>query len=187
MLFKLFLASLVSLAFSILAYGTIDAVSAQEDITSTITRPTTERSVDIAYAILGKRLRRLVETYLRTDCEIDEVDQHLLALRPVALLIVPYLTAVKREGPPTPVLTDFGRELEKNWKDRLAFLETPDALELREESFKMMKAITKDQYRQDQSSALQAKYRQRAALALRRLPCLSQEATTVATNRCRIN
>lgn len=88
-------------------------------------------------------------------------------MREVAEEVKPYLLAVQREGPPSPVLGVFERGLDDSWRLRQEFLKTPDALELGQESFKMMKAITEEQYRKDQRQAIQAKYRERAALAMK--------------------
>jgi hypothetical protein len=134
--------------------------------------------VDRAFQALDPQIREVVETYLRTDCEIGEVGKALNAVLLVAKAVTPYLIAVKREGPPSPVLNDFDRGLDETWQARLEFLSTPDAQELGPESFRLMKAITKDEYFQDQQTAIQEKYRQRAALALRAIKCRRNCATS---------
>jgi len=65
------------------------------------------------------------------------------------------------------VLSEFQRGLEITWQARQEYLKTRDARELGNQSFEMMKAITKEQYVKEQTDGLQAKYRERAALALR--------------------
>ena len=123
--------------------------------------------VDAASASLDSRTRSIVETYLRTDCEVGEVGAALRALQQAPGNPRAYLTAVQREGPPSPVLAEFDRGLESTWQAREAYLKTPDAQELGREAFARMRAITKDQYFTEQRKGLQAKYRERAALALR--------------------
>ncbi|HEV7515712.1 MAG TPA: hypothetical protein VGR07_05375 [Thermoanaerobaculia bacterium] len=125
--------------------------------------------VDRAYRALDGKIREVVETYLRTDCEIGEVGVALKRVLALGGPVRPYLTAVERQGPPQPVLLDFNRGLDANWEARQRFLKTRDARELGEGSFKMMAAITREQYLADQQGAIQAKYRERAALALRAL------------------
>lgn len=110
-----------------------------------------------------------MEAYLRTDCELGEEGRALAALLPFAEQVRPYLEAVVAEGPPSPVRSDLDRALAESWRDRLRFLETPEAGELGAESLQMMKSITREQYEKDQRAALQAKYRERAALALTRI------------------
>jgi hypothetical protein len=126
-----------------------------------------ERAVDQAYKALDPRNREIVETYLRTDCEIGEVGAALRAVLQIGPTVKPYLTAVAREGPPSPVLATFGNGVDETWEARQQFLKTPDALELGRRSFEMMSAITKSQYLKDQEDGIQAKYRERAALALK--------------------
>ena len=125
--------------------------------------------VDQAYKALDPRSRDVVEAYLRTDCEIGEVGAALKSVLQAGEIVKPYLVAVPREGPPSPVLSEFERGLNQTWEARQEFLKTPDALELGQQSFEMMKAITRDQYRKDQFQAIQAKYRERAALALEKI------------------
>ncbi len=127
----------------------------------------TQKAVDQLYEAMDPRNREIVESYLRTDCEIGEVGRALSAVLKVIDAVRPYLAAVQKEGPPAAVLKDFERGLESTWSGRLKFLETKDAQELGPRSFEMMKAITKVQYQKEQSEAIQAKYRERAALALR--------------------
>ena len=129
-----------------------------------------EKSVDRLYGALDPATRDIVETYLRVDCEIGEARASLNAVLKAIDTARPYLAAVQKEGPRTAVLVEFERGLEATWADRLKFLETKDAQELGPESFKMMKAITKAQYLKEQSEAIQAKYRERAALALKAKP-----------------
>jgi len=126
-----------------------------------------QSEVDRAYAALSQRTRDIVETYLRTDCEIGEVGAALKPLLAAADSVTRYLTAVQREGPPSAVLNDFRRGLESTWQARQEYLKTRDARELGDQSFEMMKAITRVQYEKEQNDAIQAKYRERAALALR--------------------
>jgi len=127
----------------------------------------TQRTVDRLYQAMDARNREIVESYLRTDCEIGEVGRSLNAVMKVIDAARAYLAAVQKEGPPAAVLKDFERGLESTWSARLRFLETKDAQELGPRSFDMMKAITKVQYRKEQSDAIQARYRERAALALK--------------------
>jgi hypothetical protein len=127
----------------------------------------TQKTVDRLYETMDPRTLEVVESYLRVDCEIGEVGRALSAVLKVIDAARPYLVAVQREGPPSAVLKDFERGLESTWAARLKFLETKDARELGPQSFEMMKAITKAQYQKDQSEAIQAKYRERAALALK--------------------
>jgi hypothetical protein len=122
--------------------------------------------VDRAYAALDQRTRTIVETYLRTDCELGEEGVALRALVQADGRTRAYLTAVQRGGPPSEVLTEFGRGLESTWQAREAYLRTPDAQELGKEAYDRMRAITKDSYLREQQKGLQAKYRERAALAL---------------------
>jgi hypothetical protein len=124
-------------------------------------------NVDRAYAALDQRTRTIVETYLRTDCELGEVGVSLKALLAVGPAARPYLMAVQQEGPPSPVLDEFGRGLESTWQAREAYLRTPDAQELGKEAFDRMRAITKTSYLAEQQKGIQAKYRERAALALK--------------------
>ena len=131
-------------------------------------QPTTAE-VDRAYGALDGKLREVVETYLRTDCEIGEVGLALKRLLALGEPVRPYLTAVVRQGPPQPVLQDFNRGLDANWEARQRFLKSREARELGEGSFQMMSAITRERYLADQQGAIQAKYRERAALALRAL------------------
>ena len=126
-----------------------------------------QSEVDRAYAALSQRTRDIVETYLRTDCEIGEVGAALKPVLAVADSVTRYLTAVQREGPPSAVLSDFRRGLETTWQARQEYLKTRDARELGNQSFEMMQAITKEQYEKEQNDGIQAKYRERAALALR--------------------
>jgi hypothetical protein len=126
-------------------------------------------NVDRAYGALDPRMRPIVETYLRTDCEIGEVGVSLRALLAVGAAARPYLMAVQQEGPPSPVLDEFGRGVESTWQAREAYLRTPDAQELGKEAFDRMRGITKTAYAAEQQKGIQAKYRERAALALRAL------------------
>jgi hypothetical protein len=123
-------------------------------------------AVDRAYAALDQRTRTIVETYLRTDCELGEVGVALKALIQTDGRTRAYLTAVQQGGPPSEVLTEFGRGLESTWQAREAYLRTPDAQELGKEAYDRMRGITKDAYVREQQKGLQAKYRERAALAL---------------------
>ena len=136
---------------------------------ATFTLAQTPKTVDRLYEAIAPRLRDVVESYLRTDCEIGEVGIALKAVVRAGEAASPYLTAVQREGPPSAVLADFERGVDQTWEARQAFLKTPDALELGQESFAMMRAITREQYVKDQREAIQAKYRERAALALKAL------------------
>jgi hypothetical protein len=156
---------------TIVTFGTPHVQAA--DLPATIAT-STDRPVDRAYQALGGRTRRVVENYLRTDCEVGEVGKALLALVPFAERATPYLKAVIEEGPPSQVTTALDSGLKRAWRKRVAFLKTPDALELGEESFKMMQAITEKQYFDEQRSSLQAKYRERASVGLERLACLQQ-------------
>ena len=122
--------------------------------------------VDRAYAALDLRTRTIVETYLRTDCELGEEGVALKALIQADGRTRAYLTAVQRGGPPSEVLTEFGRGLESTWQAREAYLRTPDAQELGKEAYDRMRGITKEAYVREQQKGLQAKYRERAALAL---------------------
>lgn len=125
-------------------------------------------NVDRAYAALDARTRNTVETYLRTDCEIGEVGVALRALVGMdGAAARTYLMAVQQEGPPSPVVAEFGRGVESTWQAREAYLRTPDAQELGKEAFDRMRAITKSAYVAEQQKGLQAKYRERAALALK--------------------
>ncbi len=124
-------------------------------------------TVDSAYQALNTRVRDIVENYLRTDCEIGEVGVALRAVLAVADTARPYLEAVQKEGPPSAVLAEFQRGLESTWQARQAFLKSPDARELGQRSYEMMTAITREQYMKEQQAAIQARYRERAALALR--------------------
>ena len=124
-------------------------------------------NVDRAYAALDQRSRNILETYLRTDCELGEVGVSLRAVVNLGGAARPYLTAVQQEGPPSPVLNEFGRGLESTWQAREAYLRTPDAQELGKEAFDRMRAITRTSYVAEQQKGLQAKYRERAALALK--------------------
>ncbi len=128
---------------------------------------TPERAVDQAYKMLDSRSREVLETYLRTDCEIGEVGAALRAVLQIGPTARPYLSAVVREGPPSPVLATFENGLGETWEARQQFLKSPDALELGTRSFEMMRAITKSQYLNDQQDGIQAKYRERAAFALK--------------------
>ncbi len=128
---------------------------------------TSRATVDRAYGALDPRTRNVVETYLRTDCEIGEVGVALRAVVALGAAVRPYLMAVQQEGPPTPVLNEFGRGLESTWQAREAYLRTPDAQELGKEAFDRMRAITKTSYVAEQQKGIQAKYRERAALALK--------------------
>jgi len=126
-------------------------------------------NVDRAYGALDPRTRAIAETYLRTDCEIGEVGVALKAVLAVGAAARPYLVAVQQEGPPSPVLDEFGRGLESTWQAREAYLRTPDAQELGKEAFDRMSGITRASYVAEQQKGIQAKYRERAALALRAL------------------
>ena len=126
-------------------------------------------NVDRAYAALDPRTRVVVENYLRTDCEIGEVGVALRSLKTVGSAGRTYLVAVQQEGPPTPVLQEFGRGLESTWQAREAYLRTPDAQELGKDAFDRMRAITRSSYEAEQQKGIQAKYRERAALALKSL------------------
>jgi hypothetical protein len=124
-------------------------------------------NVDRAYAALDQRTRANVETYLRTDCEIGELGVSLKGVLTVAAATRTYLTAVQQEGPPSPVLDEFGRGLEGGWQAREAYLRTPDAQELGKEAFDRMRGITKAAYVAEQQKGIQAKYRERAVVALK--------------------
>jgi hypothetical protein len=126
-------------------------------------------NVDRAYAALDPRTRTIAETYLRTDCEIGEVGVALKAVLAAGPTARAYLVAVQQEGPPSPILDEFGRGLEGNWQAREAYLRTPDAQELGKDAFDRMRAITRASYVAEQQKGVQAKYRERAALALRAL------------------
>src|SRR5258708_17963875 len=80
--------------------------------------------VDRAYRALDARSQAVVETYLRTDCEIGEVGVSLKALLRLGDKVKPYLGAVERQGPPSPVVDEFARGLADSWKARQSFLET---------------------------------------------------------------
>lgn len=129
--------------------------------------PAARANVDRAYASLDGRMRAIVETYLQTDCEIGEVGVALRALIATNGRARPYLIAVQQEGPPSPVLAPFDRGLESTWQAREAYLKTPDAQELGKEAFDRMRSITKAEYSAEQQKGIQAKYRERAALALK--------------------
>jgi hypothetical protein len=131
--------------------------------------PTGTQEVDAAFRQLDPETRSIVEAYLRTDCELDEVGLALDRLVAVAERATPYLQAVVRQGPPAPVRTELERGLEASWAARQRFLETPEARELGEESFQMMQAISRDDYSRVERQSLDAKYRERAALALRKI------------------
>ncbi len=124
-------------------------------------------NVDRAYGALDQRTRNILETYLRTDCEIGEVGVSLKAVVALGATARPYLMAVQQEGPPSPVLNEFGRGLESTWQAREAYLRTPDAQELGKEAFDRMRGITKTSYVAEQQKGIQAKYRERAAIALK--------------------
>lgn len=124
-------------------------------------------NVDAAYKRLDPKIRVTVESYLMTDCELGEEGGALKKLLAVGPAARPYLVAVQREGPPSPVTTRLAKDLDTAWKARQKFLKTPEARALGEQSFQMMKAITKQQYESDQRAALQAKYRERVAQALK--------------------
>ena len=145
-------------ATALLAGAGVVPAAAQTDSTAAVNR---------AYEALGPRVRGVAENYLRTDCEIGEVGVALRALLQVADSAKPYLTAVQKEGPPSPVLAEFQRGLDNTWQARQEYLKTPDARELGQRSFDMMMAITREQYMKEQQAGIQAKYRERAALALR--------------------
>src|SRR4051812_3070711 len=81
---------------------------------------TARANVDRAYAALDPRTRTTVETYLRTDCEIGEVGVALKAVLAAGPTAHAYLVAVQQEGPPSPILDEFGRGLEGNWQAREA-------------------------------------------------------------------
>lgn len=123
--------------------------------------------VDRIYKDLRPDVRLAVDAYLRTDCEIGEVRAALNSLLKVAAEARPYLLAVQRNGPPSSELMVFEVGLDETWRSRQEFMKTRDALELGQRSFEMMKAITEDQYRRDQRQAIQAKYRERAAIMLK--------------------
>src|SRR5436305_3732997 len=74
--------------------------------------------VDRAYRALDGKIRDVVETYLRTDCEIGEVGVALKRVLALGDSVRPYLAAVERQGPPQPVLQDFNRGLYVNWEAR---------------------------------------------------------------------
>jgi len=123
--------------------------------------------VDTAYRALDPRSRTVVETYLRTDCEIGEVGVNLKALLQIGDRVKSYLAEVERQGPPSPVVDQFSQGLAESWKARQSFLESAEARALGEKTFAMMRAITREQYEKDQQRALQARYRERATLGLR--------------------
>lgn len=151
-------AKLFLLALGLLIALVSQGASAQQDAVA---------QVDKAFNRLEPPVREVVESYLRTDCEIGEVGIALKRVLQVGNAVAPYLTAVVRGGPPSAARAVLERGLSESWEARQAFLKTPDAQELGPESFAMMKAITEDAYRKDQRGALDAKYRERAALALR--------------------
>src|SRR3989449_8332779 len=113
-----------------------------------------QSEVDRAYAALSQRTRDIVETYLRTDCEIGEVGAALKPVLAVADSAKPDLIAVQRGGPPSAVLNDFQRGLESTWQARQEYLKTRDARELGNRSFEVMKAITKEQYVKEQNDEI---------------------------------
>jgi hypothetical protein len=133
------------------------------------TQPTGTREVDTAFRALDPKIVPIVEGYLRTDCEIGEVGVALKRLLAVAEQVTPYLRAVVQQGPPSPIRAELGRSLEESWAARQRFLQTPEARELGEESFRMMQSIRREDYVREQQTSLDAKYRERAALALRQI------------------
>jgi hypothetical protein len=131
--------------------------------------PTSTGEVDAAFRALDQKSLAIVEAYLRTDCELGEEGVALKRLLAIAERVVPYLRAVVRQGPPSSIRAELQRSLEAAWAARQKFLQTPEARELGEESFRMMQSIRKEDYLRAQQAALDAKYRERAALALRRI------------------
>jgi hypothetical protein len=123
--------------------------------------------VNGAYDALEAKARQVVENYLRTDCAVGAVDEALVPVLRLGDVVLPYLAAVQRGGPPSVVLKEFQRSLDDTWKRRQEFLKTPEALDLGQESFAMMKAITRNQYVRDQREALTVGYRERANVAVR--------------------
>jgi hypothetical protein len=133
--------------------------------------------VDRQYNSLTPENRQIAETYLRTDCEIEQVGMALRAVRERIGTLRPYLEAVRVEGPPSPVLVELRQGLSEAWLSRQEFLQSPDAFELGQEAYDLMIAISREQYFADQETALQAKYRERAALALQAdVPALSRSS-----------
>lgn len=125
--------------------------------------------VDAAYRALDEKTLDLVEVYLKTDCELGEEGLALRAVLEVAQRVTPYLKAVVAQGPPSPVRSDLEAALKTSWEARQRFLDTPEARELGEESFQMMRSITREDYVRLQRESLDAKYRERAALALEKI------------------
>lgn len=142
-----------------LAFVALPALAQQVDRTE----------VDRAFRELDRESRLVVERYLKTDCELGEEGRNLQAVLEIADRVRPYLVAVERQGPPSVVVEELDGDLEQAWQARQRFLKTPEARELGEESFQMMQAISREDYFRDQRQALEAKYRERAALALRRM------------------
>lgn len=133
------------------------------------TQPAGTQEVDAAFRALDPKIVLIVEGYLRTDCELGEVGVALKRLLAVAEQATPYLRAVVQQGPPSPIRGELDRSLEESWAARQRFLQTPEARELGEESFRMMQSIRREDYVREQQTALDAKYRERAALALRQI------------------
>jgi hypothetical protein len=142
-----------------LAFVALPALAQQVDRTE----------VDRAFRELDRESRLVVERYLKTDCELGEEGRNLQAVLEIADRVRPYLVAVERQGPPSVVVEELDGDLEQAWQARQRFLKTPEAQELGDESFQMMQAISREDYFRDQRQALEAKYRERAALALRRI------------------
>ena len=137
-------------------------------MTARVQSQVTDRAiVDRAYAALDERSRNVAENYLKTDCEIGEVGVALKSVVALGTVVRPYLQAVQQQGPPSPVLNEFGRSLESTWQAREAYLRTPDAQELGKEAFDRMRSITKTSYLAEQQKGIQAKYRERATIALK--------------------
>lgn len=137
-------------------------------MTARVQSQVTDRAiVDRAYAALDERSRNVAENYLKTDCEIGEVGVALKSVVALGTVVRPYLQAVQQQGPPSPVLNEFGRGLESTWQAREAYLRTPDAQELGKEAFDRMRSITKTSYLAEQQKGIQAKYRERATIALK--------------------
>lgn len=125
--------------------------------------------VDRAYEALDSKTRSIIDAYLQTDCEIGEGRASLDVVVALGDRARPLLLVINKLGPPSRVLSSFIKELSQSWQARQRFLESSDARELGEESFTMMKAISREAYEKDQLNAIQAKYRERAMLVLKEM------------------